>query len=168
MRLSRRNRYGVIPPTNATYAHAISACQKARYPDLKGVELLLRWAEDDGIKPNVFMYSGAIWTAQRSGNCAKALEFFSEMQSAECRVNSVAFNGVISALCDHGDIQKAVAMYDHMKDQGFHLFASTCRVSIVYLFKALLVNFDPLSTWNNHNGFSESGCCSPVYEKHGQ
>jgi pentatricopeptide repeat protein len=137
MRLSRRNRYGAVPPTNVTYAHAISVCQKAENPDLDTAELFLRWAKDDGIQPTVFMYASAIWTAQRLCNCSKALELFSELQSAECRANSVAFNGVISALCDHGNVKRALTMYEQMKDQGYQLSGSTFKVSI-YLSSPLL------------------------------
>ena len=145
MRLSRRNRYGAVPPTNVTYAHAISVCQKAENPDLEAAELFLRWAKDDGIQPTVFMYASAIWAAQRRGNCFKALELFSEMQSAECRANSVAFNGVISALCDRGNVKQAVAMYEQMKDQGYQLSGSTFKVRI-YVSSTMLFSLLSLNT----------------------
>jgi pentatricopeptide repeat protein len=129
MRLSRRDRYGAVPPNNVTYAHAINVCQKAEEPDLEGAECFLRWAIDDGIQPTVFMYAPAIWAAQRSGDRAKALEYFIEMESMGCRANSVAYNGVISALCDNCDVEHALLVYEEMKDQGFKLPGPTFKVS---------------------------------------
>jgi pentatricopeptide repeat protein len=128
MRLSRRSRYDAVPPNNVTYAHAINVCQKADNPDLNGAELFLRWAEADGIKLNVFMYSSAIWTAQRCGNWRKALEYFQEMERSSCDANSVAYNGVLSAFCSSGDTSKVMALYRDMKHAGHQLSGGTAKV----------------------------------------
>ena len=105
-------------------------CQKSEPPDLEGAERFLRWAQDDGITPTVFMYGSAIWAAQRSGECLKAFDLFSEMKSVQCSPNAVAYNGVISALCDHGNADRALAMYEEMKHHGFMLSAGTSKVCI--------------------------------------
>jgi len=73
------------------------------------------------------MYGSAIWAAQRSGECLKAFDLFSEMKSVQCSPNAVAYNGVISALCDHGNADRALAMYEEMKHHGFMLSAGTSK-----------------------------------------
>jgi pentatricopeptide repeat domain-containing protein 1 len=132
MRLSRRHRHGAVPPTSVTYAHALHVCQKPEMPDLECTERLLSWARDDAIQPTVFMYASAIWAAQRAGNCFKAMEYFQEMESAGCRANAVTYNGAVSALCGHGEVTRAVAMYEDMKDQGYQLSGASFRVSTAY------------------------------------
>jgi pentatricopeptide repeat protein len=128
MRLSRRSRYGAVPPNSVTYAHAIYVCQKAENPDLKGAEQYLRWAEADGIKINVFMYSSAIWTAQRCDNWRRAVELFQDMETSGCEANDVAYNGVLSALCASGDFSKVMEFYQDMKDAGRQLSGATVKV----------------------------------------
>jgi pentatricopeptide repeat protein len=129
MRLSRRNRYGVVLPTNVTYALAINVCQKAKILDLELVECFLRWAQDDDIQPSVFMYASAIWAAQRDGSCSKALAYFDEMESLGCQPNSVAFDGTISALCGNGEIERAITMYERTRELGNEVSPSTMKVS---------------------------------------
>ena len=131
MRLSRRSRLGSVPPNNVTYAHAINVCQKAETPDMKSAEMFLQWAEDDGVEPTVYMYASAIWVAQRCGNCLKALEVFGQMESKGCKANSVAFNGVISALCDHGNVERAVKLFELMKNRNQRLSKGTAKVSVL-------------------------------------
>ena len=80
MRFSRRNRLGAIPPNSVTYAHAINVCQRAAMPDLIAVNQLMNWASDDQIKPTVFMYASAIWTAQRCGDLYRCLELYEELE----------------------------------------------------------------------------------------
>lgn len=130
MRLSRRYRDGAVPPTNVTYAYAISVCQKTSPPDLKGAERFLEWARSDGVEPSVFMYASAIWTAERSGNNEKALALFDEMRSIGCTPNSVAYDGVISALSYQGDLHVALDLYSDMKSNGILPTLTTVRVSV--------------------------------------
>jgi pentatricopeptide repeat domain-containing protein 1 len=127
MRLSRRNRYGAVPPTNVTYALAINVCQRTEF-DLDTIETFLRWAQDDGVQPTVYMYASAIWAAQRAGDCAKALEYFNEMQSLGCRPNSVAYDGVISALCDYGETDHVLSVYGRTRSAGFEVSPPTMKV----------------------------------------
>ena len=134
MRLSRRNRYGAVPPTSVTYAHAINVCQKAESLDLQDVECFLRWAQDDEIQPTVFMYASAIWAAQRIGDSSKSLEFFHEMESLGCQPNSVAFDGVISTLCGNGDLEQAIEMYEKARDSGHRVSFATMKVSLNFAF----------------------------------
>lgn len=129
MRLSRRHRYGAVPPTSITYAHAINVCQQAQKVDLQLVECFLGWAQDDGIQPSVYMYASAIWAAQRAGSCSKALAFFNEMESLGCQPNSVAFDGVISALCENGDVEGAIAIYERAKAARHRVSLATIKVS---------------------------------------
>lgn len=118
MRLSRRNRYGVVSPTSVTYAHAINACQQAESPSTDCAATLLSWAMDDGVEPTAYMYAPAIWAAQKNGDRDEALNFFIEMTESGCSPNSVAYNGVISALCDSGDVEHAILLYGEMKERG--------------------------------------------------
>ena len=129
MRLSRRHRYGAVPPTNVTYAHAINACQKADIPDMKTALLFLDWARDDAIQPSIFMYSSAIWTAQRCGEYDRAISLFQDMKSAGCKPNSVAYDGVISALCKQGNLDEILFLYNEMKSRGIDATVVTMSVS---------------------------------------
>ena len=98
MRLTRRNRFGAVPPNSVSYAHAIHACQNAEYPDLEAAKMFLSWARDDGVQATVFMYSSAIYTAVRSERFAEALELFEEMKEVGCRPNSISYDGVLAAI----------------------------------------------------------------------
>ena len=132
MRLSRRNRYGAVPPTNITYAHAINICQKAKEPDLEGAEQFLAWASDDGVEATVFMYASAIWTAQRAGSYQKALELFNRMETHQLQTNAVVYNGLFSAVCDHGNIEQALDLFEQMKARDFELSPGSARVSGIF------------------------------------
>jgi len=130
MRLSRRNRKGVVVPTSVTFAHAINACQQAESPNSQCAARLLKWALDDEIQPTVYMFAPAIWAAQKSGDRAAALRFFVQMTELGCSPNSVAYNGVISALCDNGDVDHAILIYEEMKDKGMCINGPVVKVSI--------------------------------------
>ena len=121
MRLSRRNRHGAIPPNSISYAHAISVCQRAATPDLTTVNQLMNWAKDDQVKPTVFMYASAIWTAQRCGDLSRCLEFYGDLKRTGCRPNGVVLNGVLSALCDNGAHSEAMEAFHFLKDLRFQL-----------------------------------------------
>ena len=129
MRLSRRHRRGAIPPTSVSYAHAISCCRRSKIPDLEGAKLFLKWAREDAIEPTVFMYSSAIWTAERAGNSKIAFELFDEMKSAGCIPNSVVYDALISALSSDGDADRAILMYEDMKRNGLKASPVTFKVS---------------------------------------
>jgi len=133
MRLSRRNRLGVVTPSSMTYAHAINACQQAESPSSEKAATLLKWALEDGVKPTVYMFAPAIWAAQKSGDRATALKFFVQMTELGCSPNSVAYNGVISALCDSGDVEHAILIYEEMKERGICVNAPVFKVSRMIL-----------------------------------
>lgn len=121
MRLSRRNRHGAIPPNSVTYAHAVSVCQRAKTPDMKTVNQLMKWAKIDQVKHTVFMYASAIWTAQRCGDLPRCLELYDEMERTECIANAVVMNGLLTALCDNGMHTRAMQVFNDLKDRGFHV-----------------------------------------------
>ena len=121
MRLSRRNRHGAIPPNSVTYAHAISVCQRAAMPDLRTVNQLMEWANDDEVKPTVFMYASAIWTAQRCGDLSRCLELYNELEGHGCKPNGVVLNGLLSALCDNGSHTRAMGVFHLLKNRGFQV-----------------------------------------------
>jgi pentatricopeptide repeat protein len=129
MRLSRRNRGGAVTPSSVTYAHAINACQQAESPSSELAAKLLKWALDDGVTPTVYMFAPAIWAAQKSGDRSAALNFFVRMTELGCNPNSVAYNGVISALCDNGDVDHAVLIFKEMKERGMCVNAPVFKVS---------------------------------------
>jgi pentatricopeptide repeat domain-containing protein 1 len=131
MRLSRRNRHGAIPPNCRSYAHAISVCQRALIPDMSTVNQLLNWANDDQIKPSIFMYASAIWTAQRCGDLPRCLELYDELQRTGCRPNDVVLNGVLSALCDNGAHERAMEVFHLLKDQK-HQVSSVALKRLVF------------------------------------
>jgi pentatricopeptide repeat protein len=146
MRLSRRSRVGVITPSSSTYAHAINACQQAVSPSSECAATLLKWALDDGIKPTVYMYAPAIWAAQKSGDRATALNFFVQMTELGCSPNSVAYNGVISALCDNGDVDHAILIYEEMRERGMCTNGPVFKVS-----------------WIIVKGIHHASCCPNLY-----
>jgi pentatricopeptide repeat protein len=115
MRLSRRNRYGAVPPSNVTYTHAIASCRKAPQADLDTARFFLRSALDDGVEPNVFMYSATIWTAEKKGDSNAALQLLEQMKSSNCTPNVVSYNGVISSFAKAGNFKEAVALFLEMK-----------------------------------------------------
>jgi hypothetical protein len=59
MRLSRRYRRGVVAPNHHTYTRAITVCRKAR--DLQSALFFLNRAKEDGLKPDVFMFTAGKW-----------------------------------------------------------------------------------------------------------
>ena len=130
MRLSRRKRHCLVPPSSISYAHAINACQRATIPDVESASTLLRWAQDDGVQTTVYMYAAAIWAAQKSGNRAAALDFFLQMEDQGCPPNAVVYNGIISALCDSGDVDHAIMMYEEMKGRRMSLTAGVFKVRL--------------------------------------
>lgn len=117
-----------IRPTNVTYSHAITVCQRTEIPDVEGAEFFLEWAIEDGIQPTVYMFAPAIWAAQKSGDSVTALELFVLMEDFGCAPNEVAFNGVLSALSDSGDVDHAMLIFDEMKSRNIRLSATAYKV----------------------------------------
>ncbi len=137
-------------PTTVTYTNAIGACKRAEVPDITMAVQLLREAEIDGVKPNVFMYSAAIWTAESCGDSKRALLLMDEMKRAKCRPNAVSYDGgklykadipllfsfvsisdfssskwcctfvVISTLSQAGSFLEACAVFKGMKQDGIN------------------------------------------------
>jgi pentatricopeptide repeat protein len=118
MRNSRRHRHGATPPSRITYTHAISACRKAKEPDLETALYFLETAQSDGIKPNVFMYSAAIWTAESCGDADVALGILDKMKELRCVPNAVTYLGVISTLAGEGRPEEAIQLFEEMKGHG--------------------------------------------------
>jgi pentatricopeptide repeat protein len=130
MKLSRRYRVGVVRPSSITYARAIAVCGKAENPDIETARFFLASARDDDIEPTVFMYSAAIWTAERSGDYKAAIEILCEMQSLNnIQANTICYNGVLSALAQHGRDGEALALYEEMRENNCVPTVSTYNVS---------------------------------------
>lgn len=118
MQLSRRYRVGVVRPSNITYARAIAVCSKADVPDVESARFFLSSARSDGVEPTVFMYSAAIWTAERSGNYSFAKEILEEMKAEDVEPNSISYTGVISTAARAGRLEEAMAVYSEFKKCG--------------------------------------------------
>jgi pentatricopeptide repeat protein len=127
MRLSRRFRNDSVPPTNVTYAHAVHVCHRAPEPDLESAMELLEWARDDRIVPTAFMYSPAIWTAQRCGNHSRAIELFGEMEESGCTPDGFSMNGLVCAVCGKGDETLAISLFQAMKKRGHNVMPVTMK-----------------------------------------
>lgn len=125
MRMSRRHRYGAVPPTSITYTHAITACRQSA--DVESARFLLDSARNDGIEPNVYMYSAAIWSCGNDGD--SALELLDEMRSNDCAPNIVSYNGVLSALALQASAEEALSLFEEMKDDKLKPNRVTFHVS---------------------------------------
>ena len=97
--------------------------------DLDTAWFFLRSALDDGIAPDVYMYSAAIWTAEKKGDSAAAIQLLEEMKSLNCTPNFVSYNGVISALTRAGLHERAVALFVEMKERKVKATSMTFMVS---------------------------------------
>ena len=114
MRMSRRHRQGQVPPTAKTYTVAIAACKY----DFETAMFLLQDSRHDGISPNVFMYSAAIWIAEKCGKAHEALSLLEEMKQASCEPNDVSYGGVIAAVVCQGRAVEAIQLFTEMKSKG--------------------------------------------------
>ena len=128
IKLTRRHRVGVVQPSSITYARAIAVCRKAEVPDVGSAQFFLEAARKDGVGATVFMYSAAIWTAERSGDCGAALQMLHEMKSVGVDANIVCYNGVLSTLARQGHISEAIEVYEEMKDNRCRPTATTFKV----------------------------------------
>lgn len=133
---------GVVRPNEIIYARLIAVCSKAEVPDIETARFFLTSARKDGIRSTVFMYTSAIWTAERSANFAFAKEVLAEMKAEGVAANSVSYAGVISTAAKSGLVDEAFALYEESKSAGCSAIAATYNVStrsvllscLVYLF----------------------------------
>jgi len=116
MRLTRRHREGVVPPSQITYTRAITVCRKAA--DMPSALSFLNRSRDDAIVPDVYMYSAAIWTAARAGDCEAAFRLLQEMKDCHCTPNIITYNGIITALQTCGRADDTVAIFQEVKEKG--------------------------------------------------
>ena len=132
MRLTRRNRVGVISPNSISYTNAIARCRKAstssdlddrRYAFDIAFTLfeLAKESALDATVPrvdlNVYLYSSLIWVAESVGNYKAAVQL---LRSMECSPNTVCYDGVISALSKRGLHREALYFYYEMQKLGLH------------------------------------------------
>jgi hypothetical protein len=83
-----------LRPTAVTYTNAIGVCRRATPPDLKTAIFLLDDASEKGVPKNVFMYSAAIWTAERNGDWEMALSILNSMKGQlSSQPNAVSYDG---------------------------------------------------------------------------
>jgi pentatricopeptide repeat protein len=138
MRLSRRHRprgraligtttrHVVVPPSIISYTKAIVACRQVG--DLETALWLLQTAIlDDGLEPDVYIYSAVIWTAAAAKDWKKARALVEEMKSRGCRPAIISYNGLLAALseascndnhCDEHRFELALAVLDDIHHDG--------------------------------------------------
>jgi len=104
-----------VKPTSVTYTNAIGACKRADPPDMNAALYFLEEAQKDGIKKNVFMYSSAIWTAERCGDAKTAIFLLSSMRRNGCTPNAISYDGVLSTLASIGKFEEACSIFRIMK-----------------------------------------------------
>lgn len=149
MRLTRRNREGVVVPNPVTFVNAIKQCRKyvveETDPDIRedifDIALTaLALAREDRISLNIFVYSAAIWIAEAVGDSSIALKLLQELNKDLKRSNDdqfrstygACYDGVISALSKDGLYREALALY-HYEMQLLKLPATrNTYKSIVY------------------------------------
>ena len=142
MRLSRRERYSRVKPTSVTYVNGITVCRKADPPDLPRARKFLESAIREGIKPNVYMYSAAIWCAEYSGDADAAMTFLDEMKSSvparRCDPNAVTYDGCMSALASDGRYKEVIKLFREMKDRKIEPLPSAYKRIAIATTKANL------------------------------
>ena len=130
MRLTRRNRDGIVIPNSISYTNAISRCRKASIssdPETRQYAFdiaftlfeLAKESSLDKTNPeknlNVYLYSSLIWVAESVGNYKAAVQLLRDM---ECTPNSICYEGVISALSVRGLHREALYFYYEMQKLG--------------------------------------------------
>ncbi|KAL9179337.1 hypothetical protein ACHAXT_008627 [Thalassiosira profunda] len=120
MRLTRRNREGVVCPNSVTFVNAISQCRKSSFTDdltvaFETAMYLLDLARAENVDLNVFVYSATIWMAEAVGDYHTAVQLLREMK---CPANTVCYDGVISALSQQGLHREALYFYYEMRQLG--------------------------------------------------
>ena len=144
MRLTRRNRFGVVMPNSVTYTNAVARCRKAsNSSDLEirqyayDIAFTLfelaqeRSSTGEEVDINVFVYGSLIWMAESVGNHRVAVQL---LRSMKCAPNSVCYDGVISALSRRGLARDALYFYYEMQKLGLHATRGT------YLKLSLAIN----------------------------
>jgi pentatricopeptide repeat protein len=126
MRLTRRHRYGCIPPSLVSYTHAITACRRAA--DLASAQLFLRWARVDGLAPDVVMYTAAVWASARAGNVTAATAMLAEMQVHNCTPNEISYNGALESCATCENAAEAMRIYLEMVGRGLLPSGQTFRL----------------------------------------
>jgi pentatricopeptide repeat domain-containing protein 1 len=126
MRLTRRHRYGRIPPSLVSYTHAITACRRAA--DLASAQLFLRWARGDGLEPDVVMYTAAVWASARAGNVTAATAMLAEMQERNCTPNEISYNGALEACATCENAAEAMRIYLDMVGRGLRPSGQTFQL----------------------------------------
>jgi hypothetical protein len=98
MCFSRRHRQGVIPPSLISYTKALAPGRMAK--DLTKARSLLTTARNDGMLPEVLMYTTAVWTAAGAQRAKAAVAHFAQImrRSNQGRATIVSYNGVLAAL----------------------------------------------------------------------
>jgi pentatricopeptide repeat protein len=127
IKLTRRNRKGVIYPNSITYTNAIARCRKASTssdPEIRQYafdiafnlfQLAQNSAADNtgpGIDLNVYLYSSLIWVAESVGNYKAAVHL---LRTMKCSPNSICYDGVISALSKRGLHRESLYFYYEMQ-----------------------------------------------------
>eukprot|EP01083_Nonionella_stella_P216267 777583_1 len=107
---------------------------------------LLHQAEIDGIHPNVFMYSAAIWTAEQCGDCKAALFLLDAVNRNKCRPNAVSYDGVISTLSQEGKFLEACAIFKSMKKDNIRPTAITFNKLAMAAQKCTTSSHDAIAT----------------------
>lgn len=150
MRLTRRNREGVVVPTSVTFVNSIKQCREyvkeETDPDIRNeifeIALsVLSLARSERISLNAFVYSAAIWIAEAVGDSSIALQLLQELNRDAQKVRDneqfrsaygACYDGVISALSKDGLYREALALY-HYEMQPFKLPSTrNTYKSIVY------------------------------------
>ena len=131
MRLTRRNREGVVVPTSVTFVNAIKQCREyvkeevdldIRSEIFEIALTILNIARDDRISLNVFVYSAAIWIAEAVGESTVALQLLQELnKDTQEGMNDhqyrsaygACYDGVIAAFSKTGLYREALALYHY-------------------------------------------------------
>ena len=147
MRLTRRNRDGVVSPNSISYTNAISRCRKASTnsdPQLREYAFDIAFAlfelakeskldsTSTDVDLNVYLYSSLIWVAESVGNYKAAIQL---LRSMECAPNIICYDGVISALSKRGLHREALYIYYEMLQK--HRLQATRNI---YLKLAFAIN----------------------------
>jgi pentatricopeptide repeat domain-containing protein 1 len=126
MRLTRRHRTGVIPPSLRTYSSAIAVCRRSG--DLAMALRLFDLVKDDGLDPDVYIYTAVMWTAAEVGNFRCARLLLEEMENIGMRANVVSYNGLLAAYASANRISDLVCAFEELQD---HTDATTTTFQII-------------------------------------
>ena len=127
------------------YARAIAVCSKGDIPDVEMARFFLEAARKDGVDRNLFMFSAAIWTAERAGNYTEAKVLLEELKAAGLPPNTIAFTGVISAAARNGYVQEAFQLHLEMLGNGCKVTYATYNVGGVVLVRKVHESSSPPS-----------------------